>query len=762
MAKSLVIVESPAKAKTINKYLGRGYIVKASMGHVKDLPKSKLGVDLERDFEPDFTTIRGKSKVIKELKDAAKGVDNIYLAPDPDREGEAIASHLAELLATENQEVFRVTFNEITKSAIQEAFKNPGQVDRNKVDAQQARRILDRLVGYLVSPFLWKVVTYGTSAGRVQTVALRMIAEREEEIGAFKAEEYWTIEADLTGKTKTPFTASLREVDGKKAEIEKGDVANAVKARLEKAAYKVVEVEKKQRRRKAMAPFITSTLQQDASRRLGFSAKKTMMVAQQLYEGIEIQGEGLVGLITYMRTDSVRVSNEATAAARDYVIAKFGAPSVPETPNIYKSKGRAQEAHEAVRPTQLELDPERVKDSLTRDQARLYELIWGRFLASQMSAAIMDQTAVDIEATDADGKGKCILRANGSIVVFEGHLAVYGGDKKSANGDAKDVNVAEAKNPDPNAESDEDRTLPPLESGEVLQLTGRRVVADQHFTQPPARYSEASLVKALEEEGIGRPSTYASIISTLDARKYVERVAGRFQPTELGKTVLQVLLRGLPAIFERKFTAQMEEELDRVESGEDAWKTVVGDFYRPFRTALDALDAKADEIKKELEVETGKACEKCTKPMILKWGRNGRFLACSGYPDCKNTAPAEGAIETNETCPECQAKLVVKEGRFGRFLACSSYPECKYTKSIGLGVKCPKDGCSGEIVPRRAKKSGRTFYGCNNYPNCDFVTWDRPVDVPCENCGGVYMVEKIRSAGAVLKCPACGAESAAA
>ncbi len=432
---------------------------------------------------------------------------------------------------------------------------------------------------------------------------------------------------------------------------------------------------------------------------------------------------------------------------------------MPETPNVYKSRSRAQEAHEAVRPTQLDLDPDRVKDSLTRDQARLYELVWSRFVASQMSPAIMDQTAVDIEAVDANGKGRCLLRANGSIVVFAGHLAVYGGDKRSNGTNGGDAKLGADKNPEA-SDNDEDRLLPVLEKGETLTLTGERVQAEQHFTQPPPRYSEATLVKALEEEGIGRPSTYATIISTLDARKYVERMAGRFQPTELGKTVLQVLVRGLPEIFETQFTARMEEELDRVESGEDKWRTVVGDFYGPFRIALDALDAKADDIKKELEVETGTKCDKCSKPMILKWGRNGRFLACSGYPDCRNTAPAEGVVETDEICPDCGAKLVVKEGRFGRFLACSSYPECKFTKSIGLGVKCPK--CDGEIVPRRAKKSGRTFYGCNKYPTCDFVTWDRPVDTPCENCNNPYMVEKIRSAGASLKCPACGAESAAA
>jgi DNA topoisomerase-1 len=763
MAKSLVIVESPAKAKTINKYLGRNFVVKASMGHVKDLPKSKLGVDLDHGFEPDFITIRGKSKVLKELKDAAKKVENIYLAPDPDREGEAIAAHLAELLAQDSQGIYRVTFNEITKSAIQEAFKHPGRVDRKKVEAQQARRILDRLVGYLVSPFLWKVITYGTSAGRVQTVALRMIAEREEEIAAFRSEEYWSIDVDLIGNAKVPFSAGLREVDGVKAEIPNGEMAQQLRERLERAQYRVLDVEKKTRRRKPSAPFTTSTLQQDASRRLGFSAKKTMMVAQQLYEGVEIEGEGLVGLITYMRTDSVRISNEALTQAQDYIRSAHGADSLPETPNVYKSKGRAQEAHEAVRPTQVSLDPERVKSTLTKDQARLYDLVWKRFVASQMAPAVLDQTSVDIEAADPGAKGKsCLLRATGSVLVFPGHLAVYGGDKQkvATNGDAKNGE----KNGDKNGESEslEDRLLPTLAKDEPLALTGERVRPEQHFTQPPPRYSEASLVKALEEEGIGRPSTYATIISTLDARKYVERNAGRFQPTELGKTVLKVLVKGLPAIFETKFTARMEEELDRIESGEDKWANVVDDFYVPFRSALDALDAKADDIKKELEESTEKSCEKCGQPMILKWGRNGRFLACSGYPDCRNTAPAEGVTETNEICPECASKLVIKEGRFGRFLACSSYPECKYTKSIGLGVKCPKEGCQGEIVPRRAKKSGRTFYGCNAYPNCDFVTWDRPVDTPCENCNNAYMIEKVRSAGAVLKCPACGAESAAA
>jgi DNA topoisomerase-1 len=741
-AKSLVIVESPAKAKTINKYLGRDFLVKASMGHIKDLPKSKLGVDLAKDFEPEFTTIRGKAKVIKELKDAAKKVQSIYLAPDLDREGEAIAAHLAEVLDDGSHEIFRVTFNEITKAAIEEAFAHPGHIDQNKVDAQQARRVLDRLVGYLVSPLLWKVITYGTSAGRVQTVALRMICEREEEIEAFKPEEYWTVDAHLIGEAKTPFLASLKEVDGRKAEIGNGTLAHEIGERLRKASFRVAKVEKKSRQRRPQPPFITSTLQQDASRRLSFSTKKTMLVAQQLYEGVEVPGEGLVGLITYMRTDSVRISKEAQAQAEKHIRERWGKDFLPEKPNTYKVKGRAQEAHEAIRPTDVARAPESLQSALTKDQHRLYELVWRRFLASQMAPALIDQTGVDFEAAG------CTLRATGSVIKFQGHLAAYEQEKKT-NG------ASEA------AEGDE-RSLPPLREGEELALTDPGVVEEQHFTQPPPRYSEASLVKALEEEGIGRPSTYATIISTLDARKYVERVGGRFQPTELGRTVLRVLLRGLPAIFEKSFTARMEEELDRVEAGDDRWVQVVQDFYGPFRSALDAIEAKTGELKSELEEKTDKTCEKCGSPMIIKWGRNGRFLACSGYPDCRNTAPVDGVRETSEVCAECGAKMVVKEGRFGRFLACSTYPECRYTKSIGVGVRCPKPGCDGEIVPRRARKSGRTFYGCNKYPNCDFVTWDRPVDTPCENCNHPYMVEKIRAAGSVLRCPECKAESAAA
>ncbi|MGQ0723493.1 MAG: type I DNA topoisomerase [Candidatus Eiseniibacteriota bacterium] len=747
MAKSLVIVESPAKAKTINKYLGRNFVVKASMGHVKDLPKSKLGVDVEHGFEPEFITIRGKSKVIKELRDAAKKVESIYLATDLDREGEAIAAHLAELLSNGEQETYRVTFNEITQSAIREAFAEPGRIDRKKVDAQMARRILDRLVGYLISPLLWKVVTYGTSAGRVQTVALRLICEREEEIEAFRPEEYWTIDATYVGDAGQPFAASVKEVDGAKAEIADGDTARAVGARVRDAEHVVQNIEKKTRRRRAQAPFITSTLQQDASRRLGFSTRKTMMLAQQLYEGIDVNGEGPVGLITYMRTDSVRTSDEAIRQVRDFVDQRFGREYVPETPNAYKSKGRAQEAHEAIRPTDVQLTPDRVQGSLTRDQFRMYELIWQRFVASQMTPAVVDQTGVDILARERGAAGSSkgiVLRATGSIIAFPGHLAAYAADRSKA------------------VEDERDRILPPLAEGEALRLVDPGVVEEQHFTQPPPRYSEASLVKTLEEEGIGRPSTYAAIISTLDARKYVERISGRFQPTELGKTVLRVLLKGFADIFETKFTAKMEEELDRIEAGDDAWAEVVSDFYGPFRSDLAAVEAKVDDLKKELEEKTEHVCSKCGSPMIIKWGRNGRFLACSGYPDCKNTAPVDGVKETDEVCEQCGSRMVVKEGRFGRFLACSSYPDCRYTKSIGVGVKCPNAGCGGEIVPRRAKKSGRTFYGCSKYPTCDFVTWDRPVDTACENCGHPYMVEKIRSAGSVLRCPECKAEGAAA
>jgi DNA topoisomerase-1 len=740
MAKALVIVESPAKARTISGYLGRGYAVKASLGHVKDLPKSKLGVDIENGFAPHMTTIRGKAKVLKELKAAAKKAERIYLAPDRDREGEAIAAHLAEILDDGKREFLRVTFNEITKSAIREAFAHPGEVDRNKVDAQQARRILDRLVGYLVSPLLWKVITYGLSAGRVQSVALRLVCEREEEIEAFQSEEYWSVAANLIGEANVPFVAEVREVDGEKAAIPDEKTARAIEKRLKRAAYRVRSVEKKTRRRRAQPPFITSTLQQDAARRLGFSAKKTMMIAQQLYEGVALGAGGPVGLITYMRTDSVRVSAEAQAHARELISSLYSPDHVPAHTNVYKSKGRAQEAHEAIRPTDATLTPESVAASLNKDQSRLYDLIWRRFLASQMTPALVSQTGVDIEA------GGCLLRATGAVILFPGHLAVY----------------SPAKNSKGNGSNGDERTLPDLHEGEELTLTNEGVVAEQHFTQPPPRYSEASLVKALEEEGIGRPSTYATIISTLSARKYVERFSGRFQPTDLGKTVLKVLLRGFPAIFETHFTARMEEELDKVESGEDPWVQVVEDFYGPFRKALDALEGHSDEIRKELEERTDKTCDRCGSPMIIKWGRNGRFLACSAYPDCKNTAPVDGFQETDEKCPDCGAPLVVREGRFGKFLACSSYPECRYTRSVGLGVACPREGCNGEIVVRRARKSGRTFYGCSRYPDCDFVTWDRPVDTACENCGNPYLVEKIRAAGAVLKCPACGAETAAA
>jgi DNA topoisomerase-1 len=691
-------------------------------------------VDLDNEFEPVFTTIRGKSKVIKELKEAAKKVENIYLAPDLDREGEAIAAHLAEILDDGKHEMFRVTFNEITKGAIQEAFAHPGVIDKNKVDAQQARRILDRLVGYLVSPFLWKVITYGTSAGRVQTVALRMIVKREEEIEAFTPVEYWSIDANLKGDAGVPFVASLKEVDGKKFEVGDEKTATDIGKRLREATYTVSKVEKKSRRRRPSAPFITSTLQQDSARRLGFSTKKTMMLAQQLYEGIELGDAGPVGLITYMRTDSVRISADAQEQTKDWILENHGADYVPEKPNEYKVKGKAQEAHEAVRPTDVAITPDQVEKNLTKDQHRMYALIWGRFVASQMTPALVDQTGVDITAAD------CLLRATGSVTGFPGHLAVYSAEKK--NGESKE--------------------LPPIAEGETPILVDPGVVEEQHFTQPPPRFSEASLVKTLEEEGIGRPSTYASIISTLDARKYVERLQGRFQPTELGRTVLRVLLRGLPAIFEKEFTAKMEEELDRVESGDDAWVSVVSDFYGPFRAALDKVEAQSEDLKKELEEKTDKTCEKCGSGMIIKWGRNGRFLACSGYPDCKNTSPVDGVQETDEICETCGSKMIVKEGRFGRFLACSTYPECKFTKSIGIGVKCPKDDCAGEIVPRRARKSGRTFYGCNKYPDCDFVTWDRPVDTPCESCNHPYLTEKIRASGSVLRCPECKAESVAA
>lgn len=737
MAKSLVIVESPAKARTINKFLGRGFEVKASMGHVKDLPKRDLGVDVEKDFEPKYIIIRGKGKVLQEIKKAAKGADKIYLAPDFDREGEAIAAHLAEYLSSPNgsgPEIHRIIFNEITKSAIQEAIRHPIEVDLKKVDAQQGRRVLDRLVGYLVSPLLWKAFFRGTSAGRVQTVALRIIVEREEEIEAFTPIEYWSIDGTFLGDAKEPFVAALTEVNGEKAEVDNGEDAERISSDLVNHDFAARKVEKKVRRRQPPPPFITSTLQQEAAKRFLFSARKTMQIAQTLYEGVDLKEEGPTGLITYMRTDSTRIAQEALDEVRGFIGKTFGDDELPEKPVVHKKGKGAQDAHEAIRPTSVELTPEYLKSQLSRDQFRIYELIWSRFVASQMKPAIYDQTAIDIAG------GPYVLRATGSVIRKKGFLQVFeeAGNGKEGNGNGE--------------ASGKDRILPSVEEGEALALKG--VEKEQHFTQPPARYTDASLVKELEANGIGRPSTYASIAATLVDRKYIERQKQRFHPTQLGRDVLKFLLVNFENIFNVKFTALMEAELDKVEEGKDQWRDVVRSFYQRFEKDLEHVNVQ--DTKSATEI----VCDKCGRPMIERWGRNGKFLACSGYPECKNTKPVEGdePEPTGETCEKCGGEMIIKTGRFGRFLACSNYPECKNTKSIPVGVACPRDGCDGQLTEKRTR-GGRMFYGCSKYPDCKFAVWNRPVAEKCEACGFALMVEKSTKArGDFLECPECKAK----
>lgn len=739
VTKSLVIVESPAKAKTIKKFLGARYDIRASMGHIRDLPKKSLGIDLEDDFKPRYINIRGKGKHLQAIKRAAEKAAAVYLAPDPDREGEAIAWHLKNFLENgDGRPIHRVSFNEITDRAVREAFRKPGAIDMRKVDAQQARRILDRLVGYMVSPLLWKVVYRGTSAGRVQSVALRLIVEREEEIKAFRAEEYWSITGEFSGKSEAPFKARVVEVRGEKAKIPDEAAARALLAVLEGATYVVSDVVTKARHRNPAPPFITSTLQQDAARRLGFSARKTMSIAQELYEGLETD-EGPVGLITYMRTDSTRLSAEAVAEARRFIESRHGERFLPKDPRVYRAKKGAQDAHEAIRPTSAFRTPASLKSRLTRDQLRVYELVWSRFIACQMAQAEFDTTTVSITA------GEILFRASGSVVRFPGFLEVYG--------DLVDPKAAAEKGM-------EELLLPPIEKGERLRCLG--LVPEQHFTQPPPRYSEASLVKALEEQGIGRPSTYAQIIATLVSRKYVTREKARFFPTELGGVVNGFLVGHFDNIFNVEFTAEMEQELDKIEAGEEAWERVVRNFYEPFKKDLDDVASQARALRKRMEKESGETCEKCGRPMVVRWGRNGQFLACTGYPECRSTKPLGGEApkETGETCEKCGGKMVIRSGRFGRFVACSNYPECKNTKPLSVGVACPEPGCGGYLTEKRSKK-GRTFYGCSRYPECSFALWNKPVAEPCPECRSPYMLEKwTKGKGSYLECPSCKAGKA--
>ncbi|WP_019638089.1 type I DNA topoisomerase [Paenibacillus fonticola] len=684
MADSLVIVESPAKAKTIGKYLGSKYIVKASMGHVRDLPKSQFGVEVENDFSPKYITIRGKGSVLKELKDASKKVKKIYLAADPDREGEAIAWHLAHALDMDETETCRVVFNEITKQAVKDAFKTPRKINMDLVNAQQARRILDRLVGYKISPLLWKKVKKGLSAGRVQSVAVKIIMDRENEISAFVPEEYWSITAKLkTGNSL--FEAKFHQLKGEKLELTNEEQVNGILKSIEGARFTVAEVKERERLRHPAAPFTTSSLQQEAARKLNFRAAKTMSVAQQLYEGVDLGKEGTVGLITYMRTDSTRIAESAQEEAKEYIKDKYGESFVPESPRQYSKKAAgAQDAHEAIRPTSALRDPESVKSFTSRDQYRLYKLVWERFMASQMASAVLDTLSADITA------GETTFRAVGSKIRFHGFMKVY----VEGNDDGT---------------TEDDKYLPPLQAGD--QLETETIEPKQHFTQPPPRYTEARLVKTLEELGIGRPSTYAPTLETIQKRGYVAIEDKKFMPTELGELVIEQMEQFFPEILDVEFTAHMEDDLDNVEEGSEDWVRVLSDFYESFEKRLEVAEEEMKEIEIEDEV-SDEICEKCGRPLVYKLGRFGKFLACSGFPDCRNTKP------------------IVKD----------------------IGVTCPK--CKeGHVVERRSKK-GRVFFGCDRYPECDFVSWDKPSPKPCPKCAGL-LVEKRNRQGGRLQCTAC-------
>lgn len=826
MSKSLVIVESPAKAKTIGKYLGKDFEVLASVGHIMDLPKNDIGVELkERTFEPTLIVSPGKEKVVGQLKKAAAKAEQIFLAPDPDREGEAIAYHLALQLGTsakDKQKIHRVTFNEITQKAVQDAFQHARDVDQNLVDAQQTRRVLDRLVGYQISPLLWDKVRRGLSAGRVQTVAVRLIVEREREIGAFKPVEYWTLDAFLHSEKQADgsFKARFVGIDGEPIRVANGKdkdgkdqfIANAlpdkksmdeVVAALDDAKWSVVSVESRQQQRRPLPPFITSQMQRDAASKLGFNVRRTMGVAQRLYEGVEIGSEGPVGLITYMRTDSPRVSPEAKDSAREWISKTLGPQYLPETPNSYKGKKDAQDAHEAIRPTDASRTPESVAKYLTDEQLKLYRLIWQRFVASQMTPAIFDVTTAKIAALSQKTGKTYDFRVSGSVLRFDGFLKVY--------------EVAEDKNADDEDESK--NKLPSLDGVKALIL--EKLDDEQHFTSPPPRYNEASLVKVLEERGIGRPSTYASIITTIQDREYVTKISGRFYPTEIGMVVCDLLVKNFPYIFDTQYTARLEEELDDIEEGKEKWTDLLKGFYTYFEEELKVAEKQMEDIKR-MEVKTTETCDLCGSPLLLKWGKFGSFYACSAYnkkdpssctftkentankPDL-NTPEAQDAAEqeeycencgkvmvlrrgpfgmfmscpdynadppcktfrklsqkqqqkqsapqpTGEKCPQCGKDLVLRQGAYGEFVSCSGYPKCKYVKqNIIEGMKCPKCG-TGDIAERKAKR-GNIFWGCTNYPKCDFTSNNKPVPQKCPECGSAYLLEKSLKSGVYLECP---------
>lgn len=744
MPKSIVIVESVAKSKTINKFLGKNYQVLSSVGHLKDLPKGDLGVDIEDSFQPKYITIRGKGKILNDLKKAAVNAENVFIATDPDREGEAIAWHIFEEIKSKNTNIFRILFNEITERAVVEAIKSPLEIDTNKVEAQKARRVLDRLVGYQVSPILWQTIYRGLSAGRVQSVALRLIVEREREIQAFVPLEYWSITAQLQGAKTAPFLSNLIKIKNKKAEIKNEKSATEILNDLKKKQFVVHNITKKEVHRKPAPPFTTSTLQQEAAKRLGYTAKKIMAIAQQLYEGLELGAEGSIGLITYMRTDSTRIANEAQAEARDYIANSYGLDYLPQKARVYKVKKGAQDAHEAIRPTSMKREPKKIKKFLSNEQYKLYELIWNRFIACQMNDARLDQTTIDIIAGTKSGNELSedyLFRTTGSVMKFRGFLQAY-----------EDYIENEKNGDDENSPAS---VVPSeLTLNEILKLLD--LIPKQHFTKPPARFSESSLVKELDTLEIGRPSTYAIIISTLLTRKYIEKNARQLVPTELGFTVNDILIQNFPTIFNVKFTAMMENELDKIETEDKKFTDVMQDFYLPFQKALESTKTRKDDIKESLIEDADETCPKCGKSLIIRWGRNGKFIGCSGYPDCRYTRPIEGEeVHTGESCEKCGKPMVVKQGRYGRFMACSGYPDCKNNKPFSLGIACPEDGCPGSIVERRSKR-GKVFYGCSQYPDCNFASWYLPVAVQCKNCGAPFLEKRYnQKMGNYLYCPKC-------
>ncbi len=750
MSKPVIIVESPTKVKTIKKHTGNKYAVTATSGHLMDLPPSELGIDIEHDFKPKYVNIKGKQKVIKALKSAVGDATDVYLAPDPDREGEAIAFHTAEILKKKDRRFYRVLFHELTKNGIQKGLESPHELNSHKYDSQQARRILDRLVGYQISPLLWKKVRNGLSAGRVQSVAVRIICDREREIFAFEPEEYWSITAAVEGGNPPQFSAKLARHKDKKIAIHNETAAKKATEEISRQELIVEKIIKKTVKRNPLPPFITSTLQQEAIKKLGFSAKKAMAVAQQLYEGINL-GPEPVGLITYMRTDSTRIAPEAAHEAMALIKEKFGIQYAVERPRFFANKNKAQDAHEAIRPTSVALEPEKISSHLSAEQMKLYALIWKRFVASQMHHALIDQKSISIKA------GDYLFRASGSTVNFPGFMVLY--------------QVTEEKNNSPGAKDE----LPELSENEPLKLI--KLDPKQHFTAPPPRFSEASLVKELEENGIGRPSTYATILSTIRDKGYVDLVNKYFRPTELGLIVNDLLTDNFPDILDIEFTARLEDDLDRIESAQKQSSVLLKEFYEPFAQKLETAQDEMLSIK-GVGATTNLSCPECGKELRIKIGKNGPFLACTGYPECTFSSnyirSEKGVVEPSIPdqsmaeglmCDKCGHPMIVKQGKYGDFLACSAYPECKNAQSLNsghnavpVGVKCPEKGCDGEVVEKKSKR-GKIFYGCSRFPNCQFATWDKPINKTCPQCNAPVMVEKTtKKEGTILQCldKSCG------